>query len=88
MCHYTHLILFDREKMLFFLAEGKPVTQIAHLLNRSESTILCELRRNADLTGQPMSYCPLAVQALYKQRRKASHSHKRLTNQSCILEYH
>lgn len=31
MCHYTHLILFDQEKMLFFLAEGKPVTQIAHL---------------------------------------------------------
>ena len=31
MCHYTHLTPFEREKILFFLAEGKSVTEIAHL---------------------------------------------------------
>ncbi|WP_303018387.1 helix-turn-helix domain-containing protein, partial [uncultured Mitsuokella sp.] len=47
MCHYTHLTPFEREKILFFLAEGKSVTEIAHLLNRSKSTISRELLRNA-----------------------------------------
>jgi IS30 family transposase len=46
MCHYTHLTPFEREKILFFLAEGKSVTEIAHLLNWSKSTISRELRRN------------------------------------------
>lgn len=39
MCHYTHLTPFEREKILFFLAEGKSITEIAHLLKRSKSTI-------------------------------------------------
>lgn len=26
MCHYTHLTPFEREKILFFLAEGKDIT--------------------------------------------------------------
>ena len=26
MCHYTHLTSFEREKILFFLAEGKSIT--------------------------------------------------------------
>ena len=47
MCHYTHLTPFEREKILFFLAEGKSITEIAHLLKRSKSTISRELRRNA-----------------------------------------
>ena len=38
MCHYAHLTPFEREKILFFLAEGKSITEIAHLLNRSKST--------------------------------------------------
>jgi hypothetical protein len=32
MCHYTHLTPFEREKILFFLTDGKSVTEIAHLL--------------------------------------------------------
>ena len=55
MCHYTHLTPFEREKILFFLAEGKSTTEIAHLLNRSQSTISLELRRNAAPADQPMS---------------------------------
>ncbi|WP_270381235.1 helix-turn-helix domain-containing protein [Mitsuokella multacida] len=47
MCHYTHLTPFDREKILFFLTEGKSITEIAHLLNRSKSTISREFHRNA-----------------------------------------
>lgn len=61
MCHYTHLTSFEREKILFFLAEGKSVTEVAHLLNRSKSTISRGLRRNAALADHPMSYCPLTV---------------------------
>lgn len=66
MCHYTHLTPFEREKILFFLAGGKSITEIAPLLKRSKSTISRELRRNAAPVGQPMSYCPLTAQALYK----------------------
>ena len=78
MCHYTHLTPFEREKILFFLAEGKSITEIAHLLKRSKSTISRELRRNAASVDPPMPYCPLTAQALYKQRREACHPHKRL----------
>ena len=95
MCHYTHLTPFEREKILFFLAEGKSITEIAHLLKRSKSTISRELRRNAAPVDQLMPYCPLTAQALYKQRREACHPHKRLEHaplhsyiQICILEYH
>ena len=61
MCHYTHLTPFEREKILFFLAEGKSITEIAHLLKRSKSTISRELRRNAAPVDQPMPYCPLTA---------------------------
>ena len=54
MCHYTHLTPFEREKILFFLAEGKSITEIAHLLDRSKSTISRELRRNAAPVDQPI----------------------------------
>ena len=59
MCHYTHLTPFEREKILFFLAEGKSITEIAHLLKRSKSTISRELRRNAAPVDQPMPYLPI-----------------------------
>ena len=64
MCYYPHLTPFDREKILFFLAEGKSITEIAHLLKRSKSTISRELRRNAAPVDQPMPYFPLIAQAL------------------------
>lgn len=70
MCHYTHLTPFEREKILFFPAEGKSITEIAHLLSRNKSTISRELRRNVAPADQAMSYCPLTAHALYKQRRE------------------
>ena len=95
MSHYTHLTPFEQEKILFFLAEGNSITEIAHLLNRSKSTISHEFRRNAAPVPQPMSYCPLTAQALYKHRREACRPHKCLAYaplhayiQICILEYH
>ena len=54
MYHYTHLTPFEREKTLFFLAEGKSITEIAHLLKRSKSTISRKLRRNVDPADQPI----------------------------------
>ena len=95
MYHYTHLTPFEREKILFFLTDGKSVTEIVHLLSRNKSTISRELRRNTAPAGQPMSYCPLTAQTLYKRRREACRPHKRLEYaplhsyiQICILEYH
>ena len=45
MCHYTHLTPFEREKILFFLAEGKSITEIAHLLKHSKETASQERQR-------------------------------------------
>lgn len=59
MCHYTHLTPFEREKILFFLTDGKSVTEIAHLLKRSKSTLSRELRRNAAPVDQPMPILPV-----------------------------
>ena len=61
MYHYTHLTPFEREKILFFLAEGKSVMEIALLLNRSKSTISRKHRRNAPPAYQPISYVVLLV---------------------------
>ena len=82
LCHYTHLTPFEREKILFFLAVGKSITEIAHLLSRSKSTISRELRRNAAPSKQSMPYYPLAAQARYRRHRAACRPHKRLENAS------
>ena len=95
MCHYTQLTPFEREKILFFLAVGKSITEIAHLLSRSKSTISRELRRNAAPSKQSKPYYPLAAQARYRRHRAACRPHQRLENASlrsfvqiCILQYH
>ena len=31
MCHYTHLTPFEREKILFFLAEGKSIDKVKYI---------------------------------------------------------
>ena len=78
MCHYTHLTPFEREKILFFLAEGKSITEIAHLLERSKSTISRELRRNAAPADQPMSYCPLQIALLARRTVPSEATGKRI----------
>ena len=96
MCHYTHLTPFEREKIFFFLVGGKSITEIAHLLSQSKSTISRELHRNAAPAKHSMPCTSLWL------RRPATGGaeplvwpHKRLENASlrsfvqiCILQYH
>ena len=54
MCHYTHLTPFEQDKDTFFLAEGKSITEIAHLLKRKNIV--------ASLSYRPPSKSVLPVQ--------------------------
>ena len=74
MCHYKHLTLEEREKLLYFSAQGYSVTEIAEELKRNKSTISRELRRNCD--GK--LYLPVKAQQMYSKRRKACRPRKRL----------
>ena len=74
MCHYKHLTLEEREKLLYFSAKGYSVTEIAKELGRDKSTISRELRRNCS-GGQ---YLPSSAQQMYSKRRKACRPCKRL----------
>ena len=46
MCHYHHLTLVEREKIMFFHAQDNSVSAIAKKLGRNKATISRELRRN------------------------------------------
>ena len=84
MCHYTHLTPFEREKILFFLAKGKSVTEIAHLLDRSKSTISRELRRNAAPAGQPIVLPVDRANALQAAQGSLSSAISALSMHHCI----
>ena len=47
MCHYHHLTLLEREKLLFLRAKSCSISQIAAALGRNKSTISRELRRSS-----------------------------------------
>ena len=66
MSQYKHLTLFEREKILFFMAQGYSVCAIAKELGRSKATISREIKRNSDRKG----YMPVDAQAKYAKRRK------------------
>ena len=53
MCHYTHLTPFEREKILFFLTEGKSITEIAHLMKRKN--IVASLSYRPPIEERPAS---------------------------------
>lgn len=74
MCHYNHLTLIEREKIMYFHAQKYSVSAIARELHRSKSTISRELRRNAD----DGFYQPASAQHRYTQRRARCHPHRRL----------
>ena len=76
MSHYTHLTIFEREKILYFRARGKSISFIARNLHRSKSTISRELKRNS-FHGE---YWPDQAQSAYASRRKNCHPHHRLDN--------
>ena len=74
MCHYKHLTLLEREKLLHFRDLGKSITAIAQLLGRNKGTISRELRRNAT-NGK---YLPAYAEEHYHERRKACKPEKKL----------
>ena len=74
MCHYKHLTLEEREKLLYFSAKGYSITEIVEELGRDKSTISRELKRNRN--GE--QYLPSAAQQMYSKRRKACRPCKRL----------
>ncbi|WP_301860599.1 helix-turn-helix domain-containing protein, partial [uncultured Megasphaera sp.] len=80
MCHYNHLILSKREKLLFFLAKGYSCTQIAAELGRNKSTISRELHRNA--SGN--QYLPVEAQAKALQRHLHCRPRKKLDNPALL----
>ena len=71
---YKHLSIQEREKLMFYLAQGLSICQIAVLLERNKSTIARELKRN------DKDYLPSKAQARYRRRRKKSCPHKKLYN--------
>lgn len=76
MCHYKHLTLEDREKLLKYQAKGYSITAIAKELGRDKSTISRELKRNTT-KGE---YLPLAAQKKYEKRRHACRPRKKLSD--------
>jgi len=66
MSCYTHLTIAERESLCKMLVKGCTQKEIAKELNRSESSISRELKRNND------DYSPSKAQAAYDERRKAS----------------
>ena len=80
MCHYKHLTLEEREKILYFSAKEYSITDIAKELGRNKSTISRELKRNREAS----QYLPSKAQQKYARRRKACKPHKRLDNQELL----
>ena len=76
MCHYHHLTLIEREKIMFFRAQGKNLSGIAKEIGRSKATISRELQRN----NKDTSYIPAIAHQQYRTRRKACHAAKKLNN--------
>ena len=76
MCHYKHLILSEREKILYFQAKNYSITAIANAVGRDKSTISRKLRQNTE----EEQYLPASAQQLYKSCRVACKPHKRLEN--------
>ena len=76
MCHYKHLTLIEREKIMFFLAQNYSVTDIAKAIGRNKSTVSREIKRNA----KEDYYQPSISHTNYLMRRTACKPHKKLNN--------
>lgn len=81
-CHYKHLSITERENLLFFLGEGKNITEIAKELGRSKATISRELKRNSigadKREKKKKEYLPSRAQSRYERRRKKCCPKKKL----------
>ena len=67
MGRYNHLTIFERESILLEYNQGKPIREIARILNRNPATISRELKRN---TCKRKHYSAVLAQSQYRQRRK------------------
>jgi len=72
MCHYHHLTIEEREKLLEYKSKGYSQGQIAKEMKRSKSTISRELSRHEE------EYSPSNAQKRYHERRKSSVRKKKL----------
>ncbi|WP_423788728.1 transposase [Lactococcus lactis] len=63
---YTHLTIFEREKIYLWPSQKISLIEIARRLNRSPSTISRELRRNK----KSECYSPSIAQTKYENRKK------------------
>jgi len=75
MCHYHHLSIEEREKLLRYLSLGYSQRQAAKELGRSPSTISRELSRNA---VEKDEYLPSIAEKRYQEKRRKSVRKKRL----------
>ena len=64
---YTHFTTDEREKLLFFCAQGMGIRKMAQALNRSPSSVSRELRRNRNNDG---SYSSSQADRKYHERRQ------------------
>ena len=69
---YKHLSITEREKLMFYRAQGLSICKIALFLERNKSTIARELKRN------DKDYSPSKAQARYLRRRQKSCPRKKL----------
>ncbi len=78
MCHYAHLTPFEREKIFFFLAEGKSIAEIAHLMKRKNivaSSSYRPHRRASCQCSEPFRLWPLGSGYCGEQARKGMPRH-------------
>lgn len=73
---YTHLTIFEREKIYLLSSQKISLREIARRLNRSASTISRELRRNK----KSENYSPIIAQTNYENRKRTCGRKQRLSN--------
>ena len=76
---YTHLSLAEREELAVGLEKGVKRSEIAKKLNRSQSTISRELKRNSP-SNRNVQYRANGAQLKADERKKESHKRRRIPN--------
>lgn len=73
--NYTHLSVFERERIVVLKGQGKSLREIAKVLEKGHSTISRELRRNRILKDE-FDYVAYTADQKAKSRRRAGRSVK------------
>ena len=77
MCHYHHLSMNEREKILILYTEKKSLHAISKAIGRSVSTVSRKLKRN---DSQNQAYSAIEAQKEYQKRRKRCRRPRLLSN--------